>query len=88
MWSERHAPLTSFSNPVGTASRTLLVFWPTRGLQSAEEAGTMSPEDIIAEACKLPLPALEREACILGFEVLGRMQEGGQDQEELGRPRP
>jgi hypothetical protein len=48
----------------------------------------MSPEDIIAEACKLPLPALEREACILGFEVLGRMQEGGQDQEELGRPRP
>jgi len=48
----------------------------------------MSPEEIIAEACKLPFPALERVAWILGFEVLGRMQEFGGDQEELGRFRP
>jgi hypothetical protein len=45
-------------------------------------------QKIIAEACKLPLPALERVAWILGFEVLGKMQESGEDQEELGRPRP
>ena len=80
-------PLTPFSNPVGRASRPGPVFGPERGLQSAREAGTMSPEEIIAEACKLPRPALERVAWILGFEVLGRMQECG-DQEELGRPRP
>jgi hypothetical protein len=48
----------------------------------------MSPEEIIAEACKLPLPTLERVAWILGFEVLGRMQECGEDQEEPGRSRP
>jgi len=48
----------------------------------------MSPEEIIAQACKLPLPALERVAWILGFEVLGRMQEPVEDQEELGRARP
>jgi hypothetical protein len=58
------------------------------GQQSAEEAGTMSPEEIIAEACKLPLPALERVAWILRFEVQGRMQECGGDQEELGRAWP
>jgi hypothetical protein len=48
----------------------------------------MSPEEIIAEACRLPLPALERGAWILGFEVQGRLQERGEDQEELGRLRP
>ena len=79
--------LLPFFLPLGRASRLGLVFGPEGGLQSAEEAGTMSPEEIIAEACKLPLHALERVAWILGFEVLGRMQECGQDQEELGRPR-
>ena len=88
MWSESHANLTPFFNPVGTTSRPGLVFGPERGLQSAREAGTMSPEEIIAEACKLPLPTLERVAWILGFEVLGRMQECGEDQEEPGRSRP
>jgi hypothetical protein len=81
-------PLTPFFLPPGSVSRPGLVFGPERGLQSAEEAGTMSPEGIIAEACKLPLPALEKVAWLLGFEVLGRMQECGQDQEELGRSRP
>ena len=88
MWSESYAPLTPFSNPVGTASRPGLVFGPERGLQSAGEAGIMSPEEIIAEACKLPLHALERVAWILGFEVLGRMLEPVEDQEDLGRSRP
>jgi len=88
MWSESHAHLTSFFHPLGRASRPGVVFGPERGLQSAREAGIMSPEEIIAEACKLPLPALERVAWILGFEVLGRMQESGKDQEELGRSRP
>jgi hypothetical protein len=46
----------------------------------------MSPEEIIGEACKLPLPALERVAEVLGFEVLGRLQEGFENQPELGRP--
>jgi hypothetical protein len=46
----------------------------------------MSPDEIIGEACKLPLPALERIAEALGFEVLGRLQENyGEDQTELGR---
>jgi hypothetical protein len=88
MWSESHALLTPFFNPLGRASLLGLVFGPERGLQSAEEAGTMSPEEIIEEACKLPLHALERVAWILGFEVLGRMQECGEDQEGLGRSRP
>ena len=45
----------------------------------------MSPDEIIGEACKLPLPALERIAEALGFEVLGRLQEIGSDQTDLGR---
>jgi len=46
----------------------------------------MSPDEIIGEAaCKLPLPALERIAEVLGFEVLGRRQERGNDQTDLGR---
>lgn len=45
----------------------------------------MSPDEIIGEACKLPLPALERIAEALGFEVLGRRQEMGSDQAGLGR---
>ena len=46
----------------------------------------MSPDEIIGEACKLSLPALERIAEALGFEVLGRLQESyGEDQTELGR---
>ena len=65
-----------------------MVYGPERGLQRAGKAGTMSPEEIIAEACKLPLPSLERVAWILGFEVQGRMQEPVEDQEELGRLRP
>ena len=80
--------LLPFSLPLGRASRMGLVFGQERGLQSAEEAGTMNPEEIIAEACKLPLPALERVAWILGFEVQGRMQECGEGQGELGRGRP
>jgi hypothetical protein len=35
----------------------------------------MSPEEIIAEACKLPAPALEKIAETLSFEALGRRQE-------------
>jgi len=81
-------PLTPSFSSLGALSRPGLAFGPERDLQSAEEAGTMSPEEIIAEACKLPLPALERVAWILGFEVQGRMQECGEGQEELGRPRP
>jgi hypothetical protein len=46
----------------------------------------MSPDEIIGEACKLPLPALERITEALGFEVLGRMQENySEDQTELVR---
>lgn len=45
----------------------------------------MSPDEIIGEACKLPLPSLERIAEALGFEVLGRLQERGNDQTDLGR---
>ena len=46
----------------------------------------MSPDEIIGEACKLPLPALEKVAQVLGFEVLGRLQENSsEDQTELGR---
>jgi hypothetical protein len=67
-----------------------LVFGPERVLRKeryAREAGIMSPEEIITESCKLPLPALERVAWLLGFEVQGRMQECGEDQVEFGRPR-
>jgi len=88
MWSESHAHLTLSFFSLGRASRPGLVYRPERGLQNAGEARTMSPEEIIAQACKLPLPALERVAWILGFEVLGRMQEPVEDQEELGRARP
>jgi hypothetical protein len=45
----------------------------------------MSPESIIGEASKLPLPALEKVAQALEFEVLGRLQESGRDQTEPGR---
>lgn len=46
----------------------------------------MSPDEIVGEACKLPLPALERIAEALGFEVLGRLQDScNEDQTELGR---
>jgi len=45
----------------------------------------MSPERIIGEARKLPLPALEKVARSLEFEVLGRLQESGRDQTEPGR---
>ena len=45
----------------------------------------MSPDEIIGEACKLPLPALERIAEALGFEVLGRLQERGNDQTDPRR---
>jgi hypothetical protein len=45
----------------------------------------MSPEGIIEEACKLPLPALEKVAQVLSFEVSGRLQESSNDQTELGR---
>ncbi|NPV63678.1 MAG: hypothetical protein HPY61_13825 [Methanotrichaceae archaeon] len=48
----------------------------------------MSPEDIIGEACKLPLPALEMVAEVLGFEVLGRLQYDCPDQKQLGRGLP
>ena len=88
MVSESHAPLTPLFLPLSNASRPGLVFGPERGLQSAGEAAFMSPEEIIAEACKLPLLSLERVAWILGFEVLGWMQDCGEDQEEMGGPRP
>ena len=45
----------------------------------------MSPESIIGEARKLPLHALEKVAQALEFELLGRLQENGGDQTELGR---
>jgi len=45
----------------------------------------MSPESIIGEARKLPLPALEKVAQALEFEVLGRLQESGRDQIKQGR---
>jgi len=83
-----HATLTLSFLPLGGASHPGMVYGPERGLQRAGKAGTMSPEEIIAEACKLPLPSLERVAWILGFEVQGRMQEPVEDQEELGRLRP
>jgi hypothetical protein len=45
----------------------------------------MSPDEIIREACKLPLPALDKVAQVLGFEVLGRQQESNENKTELGR---
>jgi hypothetical protein len=45
----------------------------------------MSPDEIIGEACKLSLPALDKVAHVLGFEVLGRLQESNENKTELGR---
>jgi len=45
----------------------------------------MSPDEIIMEACKLSLPALEKIAEALSFEVLGRLQERSNDQTDLRR---